>query len=57
MGILCNNANGLASSLITSKGGSTCYDNVVTLLFEGVEDEKELFQENYKNFPNLLYTL
>jgi hypothetical protein len=57
MGILCNNANGLASSVITSKGGSTCYDNVVTLLFEGVEDEKELFQENYKNFPNLLYTL
>jgi len=57
MGNSCNNANGLASSLITSKGGSTCYDNVVTLLFGGVGDEEELFQENYKNFPNLLYVL
>jgi hypothetical protein len=46
MGNLCNNANGLASSLITSRGGSTSYDNVVTLLAKGVGDEKELFQEN-----------
>jgi len=43
MGILCSNANGLASSLITSRGGSIGYDNVVMLLVGGVEDEKELF--------------
>jgi hypothetical protein len=54
MGILCNNANGLAFSLLTSKGGSTGYDDVVTLLVAGVRDEKELFPKNYKNFPNFL---
>jgi hypothetical protein len=43
MGILCNNANGLASFLITSRGGSIDYDNVVTLFAEGVGDEEELF--------------
>jgi hypothetical protein len=46
MGILCSNANGLASSLITRKSGSIGYDNVVTLLSGGVGDEEELFQEN-----------
>jgi len=40
MGFFCNNANGLASFLITSRGGSIGYDNVVTLLVGGVEDEK-----------------
>ncbi len=43
MGILCSNVNGLASFLITSRGGSVDYDNVVTLFVKGVGDEEELF--------------
>jgi hypothetical protein len=43
MRILCSYANGLASFLITSRGGSIDYDNVVTLFAKGVGDEKELF--------------